>query len=197
MKTRYLLLCALFAALTAVGSLVKIPIGPMLVFTLQTFFVFLTGLMLEAKYALVAQIVYMAIGLLGVPIFSTGGGIAYILSPTFGYVIGFAVCAVLISLLVRKSIISFALKSANKNKLFLHLKIIVYSLLSIAVLYLFGITYMLLIKNLYLGENIGLWPIIANSAIFMLLDAAKFAIAIPLSIAVMKRMPKTLLPQQS
>ena len=168
-----------------------------MVFTLQTFFVFLTGLMLEAKYALISQLVYMAIGLMGVPIFSTGGGIAYILSPTFGYIIGFAVSALIISLLVRKNLVALTTKSKNKNRPLLVLKITLYSLLSIAVLYAFGISYMLLIKNLYLGEYIGLWPIIANSAIFMLLDIAKFAVAIPLSAAVLRRMPKSMLPQRS
>ena len=48
MKTRQMILCALFAALTAAGIFVKIPIpGTPMSFTLQTFFIFLAGLLLD------------------------------------------------------------------------------------------------------------------------------------------------------
>lgn len=189
MKLRQLLLAALFAALTAIGSLIKIPVGTTMVFTLQTFFVFLTGMLLEARYAFVSMIVYMAIGLLGVPIFSTGGGIGYVLAPTFGYVIGFIVCAFLISLLVRKKLLKFISKAVDEPKSILMAKIIAFFLIALLALYVCGIGYYYLIKNLYWTENLGLWALLVNSSIFIVFDIAKFAVALPISFAVLKRLP--------
>ena len=84
MRLKNLLLCALFAALTAASVfLPKIPIpGTPLMFTFQTFFVFLTGLMLEPRFALISQLVYMALGLIGLPVFMNGGGLSYVLEPS-------------------------------------------------------------------------------------------------------------------
>ena len=198
MKIKQLLLCALFAALTAIGSLIKIPIpGTPLLFTLQTFFVFLTGLMLEAKYALVAQLVYAAIGLLGLPVFSTGGGIGYVLYPSFGFILGFCVCAPIISLLVRKNVLKLIAKN-NPDRFRSTVKIIIFSLASIISMYVLGILYMYMIYNLYLGDPKTLgYVIVSSTGVFFFIDIAKFAVAIPLCAAVLKRMPPSLKLQKA
>ncbi len=196
MKTKYLLLCALFSALTAIGSLFKIPLNPALIFTLQTFFVFLSGLLLRPRYALISQLVYAAIGLLGLPVFSKGGGLAYVFEPSFGYIIGFCTCAFMVSLLVRKNLIKLNSTTERKRKYILAGKVTAYSLASVFAMYIIGITYMYLMYNFYLGTSIALWPlIISSTGIFILLDIAKFALAIPLSATVLKRMPKEFLLQ--
>ena len=59
----------LFAALTAVGSLVTIPL-PLIPITLQTFFVYLSGVILGSKRGAFSQILYVLIGIIGVPVFS-------------------------------------------------------------------------------------------------------------------------------
>ena len=83
-KTRMLLLTALFAALTAIGAFLKIP-TPWSSFTLQVFFVCMAGVLLGPKYGALSQLVYIALGLMGLPIFTAGGGLGYVFQPTFGF----------------------------------------------------------------------------------------------------------------
>lgn len=68
-----LILCALFAALIAVGAFIKIPV-PFVPFTLQLLFTTLAGIVLGPKYGALSVGVYILIGLCGVPIFTQGGG---------------------------------------------------------------------------------------------------------------------------
>ena len=184
LKTRQMLLCALFAELTAAGVFVKIPIpGTMLIFTLQTFFVFLSGLLLAPRYALISQLVYMAIGLIGLPVFSKGGGIAYLLEPSFGFIPGFAVCAFLVSLLIRKNM-------RETQKPLSVLKISAYGLLSIAAMYVIGIVYMYAILNFYLGNPVSIgYVIISATGVFFFIDMANKALALLLGRAVLKSLP--------
>jgi len=67
-NTRELALTGLFVSLTAVGSQISIPLGPV-PWTLQVFFVCLTGVFLPAKEAFFAQSLYLLLGLLGFPVF--------------------------------------------------------------------------------------------------------------------------------
>lgn len=86
--TAMLCMCAVFTALTAVGAFIKIPI-PYMEFTLQFLFTTLAGLLLGGKYGAASVGAYVALGLIGLPIFAEGGGFFYVLKPTFGYLIGF------------------------------------------------------------------------------------------------------------
>ncbi|MGI6783296.1 MAG: biotin transporter BioY [Aminivibrio sp.] len=101
-KTSTLIMASLFTALTAIGAFIKIP-TPMVPVTLQVMVVILSGFMLKPKAALFSQTAYVTIGLLGVPIFTEGGGIQYILSPTFGYLLGNIVGAWTVSLISNKN----------------------------------------------------------------------------------------------
>lgn len=85
-----------FTALIAVGAFIKIsiPVQPFpMNFTLQFFFVLLAALLLGARQAFLCVLTYLAVGLVGVPIFAAGGGPAYLLRPTFGFLLGFAAAA--------------------------------------------------------------------------------------------------------
>lgn len=73
-NTRDLILVAIFAALTAIGAFIKIPV-PYVPFTLQYLFCALAGMILGSKLGALSQIVYVAIGLAGLPVFTEGGGI--------------------------------------------------------------------------------------------------------------------------
>ena len=86
LKTRDLILIAMFAALTAIGAFIRIPL-PVVPITLQYFFCALGALLLGAKKGALAQILYVAVGLIGIPIFTKGGGPQYIFQPSFGYLI--------------------------------------------------------------------------------------------------------------
>lgn len=74
-------------------------------FTLQTLFVYLAGDLLGSKRGALSQLLFLTMGLLGVPVFALGGGPGYILQPTFGYLVGFPIAAWVIgSILSRKSL---------------------------------------------------------------------------------------------
>ncbi len=141
MKRRNLIvtltLSALFCTLICIGSFIRIPMPNMMPMTLQTFFVLLTGLVLPVKASALATITYMALGLIGLPIFSGGGGLGYVLMPNFGFIIGFVISSVTMSVLAEK------LKKRKFSQYF------AISLLGIAIIYIIGILYFVLITNVY------------------------------------------------
>ncbi|MBQ9624964.1 MAG: biotin transporter BioY, partial [Clostridia bacterium] len=87
-NTKKIALAAVFVVLTAVGAFIKIPI-PYVSITLQILFVIIAGVCLGSKWGAFSQLAYVAAGLLGLPVFTTGGGFGSVLSPTFGYILGF------------------------------------------------------------------------------------------------------------
>ena len=89
-RTKNLMYCSLFTALIAVGAFIKIPI-PVVPFTLQFLFTTLAGLLLGSKMGAVSVIAYMVLGLVGLPIFSEGGGIWYVFKPSFGYIMQYPI----------------------------------------------------------------------------------------------------------
>lgn len=95
MKIRNMALCGLFAALMALCAWLCIPVADVS-FTLQTFAVALTLLLLEGKRGTVAVFVYLLLGTVGLPVF-TGfqGGMGALLGVTGGYIAGFLVWALL------------------------------------------------------------------------------------------------------
>ena len=103
--TQEVAVCGLFTALIAVGAFIKIviPVGAdTMNFTLQWLFVLLAGLLLGSKRAFRSVAVYLITGLIGFPIFARGGGPAYLLRPTFGFLLGFLLAAWVIGFLCEK-----------------------------------------------------------------------------------------------
>ena len=92
LKKNEYIVAAFFAGLTAIGAFLRIP-APVVPFNLQVLAVLLSGLVLGSRGGALAQTVYLLLGLSGLPVFSGGGGIAYILSPTFGYLLSYIPCA--------------------------------------------------------------------------------------------------------
>jgi len=79
---------ALFTASIVAGAYVTIPIGPVPI-TLQTLFVMLAGLLGGFRTGLFAVMLYLLLGLIGLPVFSGGiGGFAHFISPTGGFLLG-------------------------------------------------------------------------------------------------------------
>jgi biotin transport system substrate-specific component len=88
-----------FAALTALGARVEIPHQPV-PYTLQTFFVLLAGAMLGARNGAISMLLYLAVGAIGLPVFSAGGfGLMKFAGPTGGYLLAFPVVAAVVGLL--------------------------------------------------------------------------------------------------
>ncbi|MEX2117252.1 MAG: biotin transporter BioY [Bacteroidota bacterium] len=91
---------ATFAILTAVGAQLEIPLKPV-PYTLQTLFVLLAGALLGPRNGFISMSLYLVMGLVGLPVFSSAGfGIAKILGPTGGYLLAFPLAAFVVGSLV-------------------------------------------------------------------------------------------------
>ena len=155
-KTRDICLCAVFAALTAVGAFIKIPI-PYVPFTLQTLFTSMAGLLLGSRRGGLSILIYIIIGLLGIPVFTQGGGIGYVLMPTFGYLIGFMFGTFLTGL-ISERYVKRELESGEKLSFF---RLFIAALAGLAVIYLFGVVYFYVIRNYVSGgQPIGVYDLI-------------------------------------
>ena len=111
--TRNLFLSLGFAIITALSAQIRvvIPISPVPI-TGQTFVVLLAGLVLGSTFGAVSMLMYLFIGMPGLPFFSAGvAGLAILKSPTIGYIIGFFLAANVIGRFANKPIHGIALGS--------------------------------------------------------------------------------------
>ncbi len=88
----------LFAALMVVGTYIKIPIGPVPI-VLANFFVLLAGALLGSAWGAASVGIFLFLGLIGLPVFSQGGGVAALVGPTGGYLFGYLAAASLTGLI--------------------------------------------------------------------------------------------------
>lgn len=145
-QTKDLILCALFTTLTAVGAFIKIPI-PVCPFTLQFLFTMMAGLLLGSKRGAISVGVYVLLGLLGLPIFTEGGGFWYIIKPSFGYLIGFIVATFVTGYMAE------------------HLKrwsiggILTANFVGMAIVYVMGMAYYYVICNYVINTPIAVGPL--------------------------------------
>lgn len=95
--TTDLALVAVFAALIAACTLVPaIPVGIGVPITMQTFGVMLAGLVLGPRRGFLAVLLYVLVGLAGLPVFAQGGaGLANLLKPSAGYLLAFPLGALI------------------------------------------------------------------------------------------------------
>lgn len=99
-QLRRMVYAAMFGALTAIGSLIVIPMQPVPI-TLQTLFTSLAGVLLGGYTGALSQVVYVLLGVIGLPVFAGGkAGLGTLLGPTGGYLIGFIVAAYVIGRMV-------------------------------------------------------------------------------------------------
>ena len=80
--------------LLALSARVTVPFWPVPM-TMQVLAVFVIGAAYGRKLALATLLAYLAEGAIGLPVFAGGAGLAYMAGPTGGYLVGFAVAAVI------------------------------------------------------------------------------------------------------
>ena len=144
--TKDMIMCALFTALIAVGAFIKVPV-PVVPFTLQFLFTMLAGLILGGRLGAISVGLYAVLGLVGLPIFAEGGGIWYVLKPSFGYIIGFALGSLVTGLMVEKQ------KNLTMGRL------LAANFTGLAIVYACGMIYYYIICNFVIGTPIAFWPL--------------------------------------
>ena len=144
-----MLLIALFTALIAVGAWIKIPLPPVPI-TLQIFFVILSGLLLGMRGGFLSSLLYMVIGLVGIPIFTSGGGIASVLSPAFGYILGFPLGAALAGFLAERF---------EKPAFW---KYLLAGGAGTLLIYVVGVSYYGVLKTVYLHESVSAYTLFVS-----------------------------------
>ena len=93
---------ALFGTvLLAISAKVQVPFWPVPM-TMQTFVIFLIGMTYGVRLSFVTVALYLFEGAAGLPVFASGGGIAYLTGPTAGYLYGMLVAAIVISYMAGK-----------------------------------------------------------------------------------------------
>ena len=170
--------CGVIIALIAVAAQVTVAIGPV-PFTLQLLVVVLASLIFTPRQAFIALAGYILLGLVGLPIFTMGGGFSYVLQPSFGFLVGLIPSAWVIGTLCKNA------KSFWPMALGI--------LAGLAVLYLIGTPYMGLILNLYLGKGMSVWQIVrAGCLLYLPGDVLKIVVCTALCLALRSRLPKAL-----
>jgi biotin transport system substrate-specific component len=151
---------ALFAALTAAGAWIAIPL-PFVPVTLQTLFTMLSGALLGPYFGALAMIVYVLLGLIGLPVFALGqSGLGVLLGPWGGYLPGFVFGAATTGLIVR----------AKKRRGFAWLCLAMAA--GELVVYAFGVAQLALVSPMALDK-----AILAGALPFVPGDILKIAVA--------------------
>ncbi|HSR11293.1 MAG TPA: biotin transporter BioY [Thermodesulfobacteriota bacterium] len=172
-----LVFVSLFAALTAVGAFLKIPI-PHVPFTLQTLMVMFAGLTLGSRRGAASQILYIVVGLMGIPVFAQGGGPAYVLQPSFGFLLGFIAGAYVIGKVA---------ESAQELTVF---RAIIALAAGQAAIYAFGLSYLYLNLNFILHKDVSIWTAIKiGLLVFLPGDLLKIAVAAAVALPARNRLP--------
>lgn len=98
-KTAEMTKMALMVAINCVSAYIIIPLPfSMSPIALQTMIVNLTGFVLNTKQSFITFVVYLLVGLAGVPVFTGGAaGPGKLFGPTGGYLFGFLITAVMLS----------------------------------------------------------------------------------------------------
>jgi len=91
----------LVAAMISISAFIRIP-NPYLPFTLQAMVVFLIPIVFGARISFYGVLIYLVLGLIGLPIFASGGGLSYVLKPSFGFLIGYLFAVIPAGLIVKK-----------------------------------------------------------------------------------------------
>ena len=176
MTVRRMIIISTFAALIAISTYITIPM-PTVSFTLQTLMVVLIGFLLKPLDAFLAVLIYILVGLTGVPVFSNfRGGYEVLLGPTGGFIFSFLVSATGIALM----------KSKDKNWV-----------IDIPVMLFFGfiITYLIGIPAFIINTGNTLESSMGFFTPYFIWDLAKLALAFTIYLMLPKEVLNRIYPE--
>lgn len=177
-RTEKMVLVALFSALTWLGAYLRVEIIPPVPFTLQNLMVIMAGIMLGPRYAPLSQLVYLLLGLVGVPVFSQGGGLSYVFRPGFGFILGFVGAAAVVGVcspLIRKPTF---------------LKCFGLTLTGMLVIYLIALPYLYFLNHLVLKQPVAFTQLALGMTPFLLGDLVKALLIAGLVPPLWRRLPE-------
>lgn len=146
-STKNIAIDAMLLCILIIGSKVSIPLG-IISLTMQLPIVFLILFLTKKKDSILIIGSYIFMGLIGIPVFSNGGGYIYLYKPSFGYILGFLVSAIL-------------LPKRLKEGPF----VIINIALGLLIVYMFGSVYMYCILNYYMDMKKGIGYVISAAVL--------------------------------
>lgn len=181
-KTTELVFTAVMAALCCILGPLSVPIGAVPI-SLTIIAVFLCVFALKTKLGTLAVIIYLLLGLVGLPVFSGfSGGVAKVAGPTGGYLVGYIFLALIAGLAIDKSYDFTGVKR--------YVCQIAGMVLGVAVCYLFGTIWFVVMMDVTFGYALGVCVIP-----FIPVDALKIVICIVLGNALRKALSSARLVQ--
>jgi len=178
-SARDITMAAVFAALAVAAAMLVRYGGAVVPFSLLPFVAMLAGGILGARLGALSMIVYLLLGLTGVPVFARPpfGGPAYVLQPTFGFLIGYIATAYVTGMLLKNR------EPSGFLRYFFSMAA------GVVFCYLAGLPYLYVILTFYLGKTLSVMQVIAiGFTPFIVLDLAKAAVAAVLARAVYRRL---------
>lgn len=135
MKTKKIVFTALFGALISIGCVIAIPLPGGVPITVQNLFAILAGGVLGSFWGGLSVLIWIILGAVGIPVFANAhGGLAIILGPTGGYMLGYALGSLFLGMTLGSPKLTESKKDAK-----LVIKIVLFSLIAYALVYLPGI----------------------------------------------------------
>lgn len=161
-EIRSMVLAALFTALTAIGAFIQIPLGFTSI-TLQVLFSCLAGVLLGPKWGAASQAVYVALGLVGLPVFTQGGGLGYLVKPSMGFLFGLILLSWLVGLFTRR----------DRSPL----RVVLACAAGVLAMYAVALPYMYAVLDLYMGMEKSVLDVIKGGMLIYLPgDAVKITV---------------------
>jgi len=161
---------SLLGAATAAGAYIIIPLPPVPI-TLQTLFLGLAGTLLGARLAALSQVVYILLGVIGLPVFAGGkAGLGVLIGPTGGYLVGFVLGGYVVGKIVEQF--------ENPKWVVLTLSLVA----GFLAVYLMGVIQLSLVANLPIKTAVvvGVLP-------FLIGDTLKIVAAVSITIQLRRR----------
>lgn len=147
MKTKTMVICAVFAAILCVFSVITVPIGPVPI-TLGLFGIMIAAVILGWRKGTISVLVFILLGAVGLPVFSGfKGGFQVLLGPTGGYIWSYIFVALFIGYFASKE---------YTNKWLTILRIFIVCLIGIVICYALGTAQFMAVQQMDFKKSLSL-----------------------------------------
>lgn len=160
---------AVFAVATALSAKIQVVLpGTPVPFTFQPLLVLLSGALLGARLGATSQVLYLVAGAMGVPAFAFGGGVAYLMGPTGGYLLAYPLAAAAVGLVMRPDLV----------------RTLVALLTGLAIIYAGGVAWLAVLFGTGAVVGLGLAPFLLADLVKVLLGSVVVKRLRPASLSV-------------